>query len=198
LKRIAVGIATTPVAVCCCVMVACGGFSPVAGWSSTLYSCREYAFAIEYPSSYVRLEVPTAESGDAAPLFHIFFADPEGATIAGKAVDTLDVSVYEMNRAPTETDLKMHQRDFVRMVGVLDGKLHGLRIVEPFTWGTFADEQALKGFYTYRIDGKDVAASATLVIHGTRAYLIRAQASRETWGTTGRLLMSSVASFSLL
>ena len=199
MKWIIAGIVVLSAAFSGCLMVACGGdLVATDRWSSALYSSQEYGFSIQYPSTFKTLEIPPEKNADAGPLFHVVFADPDGATIAGNSVDTLDVSVYEMNRAPSPAEFKRHKKDFQRMAMELVGKPQSLRIAEPFKWGTYAGEKALQGVYTYQIDGSDVAASATLVFRDARAYLIRAQASRETWGTTGRELVSSVATFAFL
>lgn len=162
------------------------------------YTNDEHGFAIDYPEGFAKLEMPADGADPKAPLFDVFFADPEGAQISGKTVDTLEVAVYGMSAAPTEADFDENKADFEAMLAVLVGELPDLKVVEPIAWITVDGRPAVTQTYTYTISGHDVAASAELVFKAEKAYLVRAQAARETWATTGRQLISSMATLTFL
>jgi hypothetical protein len=181
------------------IVAACGG-APVAdqGFTTTLYASHEYGFSLQYPAGFDALQAPPDAKDPGAPKLQQFFFDPQGARIADKAVDTLEVAVYQMSSAPAKGDFKKRKGDFEAMLVGLIGKVPDLKMVKPITWTTVEDRPAVTLTCTYTIGGKDVAGSALLIFEDDRAYLVRAQASRGTWATTGRELASSMASFAFL
>ena len=184
------------------VLVACGTTQPAgdvnAGFQASTHTNQKYGYSIEYPSGFARIEVPPDGEDPKAPLSDVFFADPKGTQIDDKAVDTLEVAVYSMSAAPTAADFKQHKKDFEAMLAVLIGTLPSYQVAEPLAWTTVAGRPALTETYTYQISGKDVAASAELVFRDAQAYLVRAQAARVVWQTTGRELVSCMAAFVFL
>jgi hypothetical protein len=196
--RFGAGFALVFVAVVSLVVSACGTAPTDIGFPATMYSTREYGFSIQYPSDFAKIEVSRDSSDPAAPLFQIFFADPAGTRIKGKSVDTLEVAVYEMTAAPTDTDFAQHKKDFEGMLVGLIGKLPRLKLAEGPSWTRVDGRPAVSETYTYRVSGQDVAVSAELVFNEAQAYLVRAQAGRAVWPTTGRKLVSSMATFAFL
>jgi hypothetical protein len=180
------------------VLVACGGAPADVGFTSTLYSNQDYGFSIEYPAGFTKAELPANSADAGAPKLDVIFVDPQGAQISGKAVDTLETAVYQMNAAPKASDFTAHKKEFQAMLVELVGKLPHLKIAKPLTWSTVDGRPAVAETYTYAIGGKDLAASSQLVFKDALAYLVRAQASRATWPTTGRELVSCMATFQFL
>jgi len=180
------------------VASACGGAPTDVGFTATTYSNRESGFAIQYPSGFTEVEVPQDAKDPGAPELNVFFVDPEGVQIGGKSVDTLEAAVYQMSGSPDEADFTTHKKDFEAMLTDLVGDLPDLKIAKPLAWTTIDSRPAVTETYTYTIEGKDVAASAQLAFKDDLAYLVRAQASRATWATTGRELVSSMATFEFL
>ena len=187
-----------------CVLVtgvfaaACGTAPTDIGFTAAMYSSREYGFTIQYPSGFTKVEVPRDAKDPGAPLLTVFFADPQGTQVAGKSVDAMEVAVYKMNAAPTDADLATHKKDFEAMLVELVGKLPGLKVARPPAWITVDGRPAVTETYTYKVSGQDVAASVQLAFKGAQAYLVRAQAARAVWLTTGRELVSSMATFRFL
>lgn len=177
---------------------ACGGAPADIGFTATTFSSQEFGFALQYPSGFSKVDVPPDAEDPAAPKLDVFFVDPEGTQIGGKSVDTLEAAVYQMSGAPEEADFTTHKKDFEAMLADLVGDLPDLKVAKPLAWTTIDGRPAVTETYTYTIDGKDVAASAQLAFKDDLAYLVRAQASRATWTTTGRELVSSMATFEFL
>jgi len=181
-----------------------GGAGPASPLSSASafgvahYTNAELGFAIDYPAGFTRLEVPADGTDPAAPRLDVFFADPKGVQVGGKTVDTLEAAVYAMSAAPKKADFASHKADFEAMLAALIGSPPGLKVVEPVAWTTVDGRPAVTEAYTYTVSGHDVAASVQLAFKGDRAYLVRAQAARETWPTTGRQLVSCMATFAFL
>lgn len=177
------------------------GPSPASSASSfgvAHYANEEYGFSIDYPAGFTKLEVPPDTTNPASPKLDVFFADPDGTQVAGTSVDTLEVAVYRMSAAPKKSDFTTNRGDFEAMLGVLVGQPPGLKVVEPVVWTTVDGRPAVTETYTYTVSGHDVAASVQLAFKGDGAYLVRAQAARETWATTGRQLVSCMATFAFL
>ena len=176
-----------------------GSASPTGnGFTATTYKNQDFGFSIRVPSGFAKVELPRDTGDPAAPLLDVVFVDPEGTQIDGKSVDTLEVAVYKMNAAPTDADFSKHKKDFEAMLVTLVGTVSGLRVAEPPAWTTVDGRPAVTETYTYKISGQDVAASAQLVFKDAQAYLVRAQAARAVWQTTGRELVSCMATFTLL
>jgi hypothetical protein len=180
-------------------LAACGG-TPIAdqGFTTTLYASHEYGFSLKYPADFDAFGASPDAKDPGAPKMQEFFFDAQGTKVDGKSVDILEVAVYQMSSAPAQADFEAHKRDFEAMLVGLIGKVPDLKMVKPISWTTLDGRPAVTLTCTYTIGGKDVAASALLVFKDDRAYLVRAQASRETWATTGRELASSMASFEFL
>jgi hypothetical protein len=179
-------------------VAACGTAPTDAGFTVTKYTNREYGFSIQFPYGFTTVEVPRKAKARGAPLLDVFFADPEGTQIEGKSVDALEVAVYTMNAAPTSADFTKHKKDFEAMLPTLVGKPPGLKIARPPAWTTVDGRPAVTLTYTYKVSGQDVAVSAQLVFQDAQAYLVRAQAARVVWQTTGRELVSCMATFRFL
>ena len=177
---------------------ACGTAPTDIGFTATMYSNQEYGFSLQYPSGFTKVEVPRDAKDPGAPLLDVFFADPQGTQVAGKSVDVMEVAVYKMNAAPSDADLATHKKDFEAMLIDLVGKLPGLKVARPPTWTTVDGRPAVTETYTYKVSGQDVAASVQLAFKDAQAYLVRAQAARAVWPTTGRELVSSMATFQFL
>ena len=172
--------------------------STASSFSVAHYENQEYGFGIDYPAGFTKLELPPKAGDPAAPKVQVFFADPAGTKIAGTTVDTLEVAVYGLSAAPKKTDFTTNKADFEAMLGVLVGQPPDLKVVEPVAWTTVDGRPAVTETYTYTVSGRDVAASVQLAFKGDGAYLVRAQAARETWETTGRQLVSCMATFAFL
>ena len=172
---------------------ACGGGALNDGAVLSAYSNAQYGFSVKFPAGWV--EATKTGSKLADPLFVVFFADGNGAQVAGQAVDVMAVSVYKVSKPVTAADVKKKQKEFTAMAMGLVGKPVRLRVVEPPSVKTVDGQPAISVTYTYRLSGKDVAAMSTLVFKGDTAYWITGQASRATWPTMGRVLASCMATF---
>jgi hypothetical protein len=195
------------VAALVCVIVvglaaaACGtapSADETTGFTASQYANQDFGFSIQFPDGFTKVELPRNVKDPAAPLLDVLFVDPEGTQIGGKAVDALEVAVYKLNAAPTHTDFTKNKKDFEAMLVTLIGEVPGLAIAESPAWTTVDGRPAVTETYTYSISGEQVAASAELVFKGARAYLVRAQAGRAAWQTTGRKLVSCMATFAFL
>ncbi len=172
--------------------------SSASTFAVTQYGSHEYGFSVDYPTGFAKLEMPPDTKDPAAPELQVFFADPAGTKVGGTSVDMLEVAVYRMSAAPKEADFTTHKADFEAMLATLIGTLPGLKVVEPLAWSTVDGSPAVSETYAYTVSGHDVAASVQLAFRGDRAYLVRAQAAKETWATTGRQLVSCMATFAFL
>ncbi len=173
-----------------------GGYGDTtqAGIYLTPFDSGEHGFTIMFPSGYVRTEPPVDQDADPSLMYQVYFADPEGAQSAGTALDVLAIAVHRMNRTASRDDFREHLDEFRQMAHGLVGKRPKLRMVEPFEVAVLGGKPALRGVFSYRISGQDVAAMAYLVPVEDRAYWIVGQASRGTWDSAGRLLGSSIDS----
>jgi hypothetical protein len=181
------------------VLAACGsGPSLQAGPSASgvkaaAFANTELGFTLDYPASFVKVEPSASPGADSGLLYQVYFADPSGAKSGGSALDGLGVTVRSMSRTAKPGDLKTYRGDFENMALLLTGKPDGLKIVEPFRLTTLGGQPALKGIFTSKVNGADVATVAYLVPHGDRVYWVTGQASRQTWSTTGRELGAALA-----
>lgn len=185
------------------LVAACGGVSTTSPspssstWTASMFGKHEYGFSIKYPTGYTKVELPSGSGKAGEPLYHVVFVDPKGAKAGDKSLDMLEVGVYQMTGSPKPADFKKHKKDFEGMLAQLIGTPPDLHVAEGPTWTTVAGQPAVMETYTYTTGGVDVAATATLVFKGDRAYYVRAQAARTTWPTTGRTLESAIATLSL-
>jgi hypothetical protein len=181
------------------VLAGCGSgqalqASPSAsGVRAATFESPQWGFTLDYPASFVRVEPPVAPENDPGLLYAVYCADPAGAKSGGSALDDLGVTVRSMSRTAKPGDLKKHRGDFEHIALQLVGKPDGLNIVQPFKLTTLGGQPALKGTFTSKVNGADIATVAYLVPYGDRAYWVTAQASRQDWATAGRELGAALA-----
>jgi hypothetical protein len=165
-----------------------------SGTKAATFESSEWGFTLDYPAQFVKIEPTASPAGGSGLLYQVYFADPTGAkSSGGSALDGLSVSVHSMSRTARPGDLKKFRGDFENMARELAGKLNTFKIVQPFEIAALGGRPALKGTYTHKIDGSEVATVAYLVPKDDRVYWVTAQASRQTWPAASRELGASVA-----
>ena len=185
------------------LVTGCGSGEPLSaspsasGLRVAAFDNPKWGFSLEYPAKYVRIEPSPGANQGSGLLYQVYFADPTGGKSGSSALDTLGITIRSMSRTAKPGDLKKFRSDFENMALQLVGKPEGLKIVQPFRLATLGGKPALKGAFTYKVGGKDVAAVAYLVPQADRIYWVTAQASRQTWATASKELGAALATLKL-
>ena len=162
------------------------------------YGSAKYRFAIRYPKGW-QGATSTAPAGDTsgAPATSTTWADPKGKQVAGKYLDALAISVYELTKPATAADVKKHAADFKAIAYGLIKDLPGFTITDPLRPITLNGSKGFQVTYTYTVQGAPAGAMSYLIPKGRFAYWLTGQASRDTWGSAWSMLTPAMASFTV-
>jgi hypothetical protein len=161
------------------------------------YTNHQYGFSMTYDSMF-RQGSPAAASGaGGSSVFDVGFANPDGAKVNGKYVDSLEIAVYKLLRVvqPREVTSAKVKQEFDGVVTQMMGGLSSAAILEPLTATEVNGTPGFAFSYTFSDGDTTLKAVTYFLIKGQYEYQITAQATTTHWDGVKSKLQSAVASF---
>jgi hypothetical protein len=202
----AVGLALAGLAL---ALAACGGSgsvgddgSPSAGdggttASTTTYTNDQYGYAITYSDTLEQGEPAEGSGAGGGSVLDVAFADRSGPVVAGRYVNAVQVSVYELAREVDPAEVPDLEGELQSVVDEIMASLPNSEVVEPLT-GT--EVSGVPGFalkYTYAVEGTEITAVTAFLLNGAYEYQITAQAASADWEKMKDDLEATVNSFTV-
>ena len=193
LVLVLVGLTVTAAA--CSASVSTGS-SATPGGSQT-YTNDQYRFSLTYDTLLTEGTSSGGTESGSGSVFDIAFADTSGTQIAGKYIDGIQVSVYELARSVKPAEVAGLKTEFKNLVTELMGSLGEAEATTPLS---LTEINGVPGFtfsYSYTEDSVPITATTYFLIKGKMEYQVTAQASQEAWAELEPTLQAAVDSFTV-
>jgi hypothetical protein len=190
-------------------LAACGGSgsvgsgdSPSAGHggttaSTTTYTNDPYGFAITYSDRLEQGEPTEGSGAGGGSVLDVALADRSGPIIAGRYVNAVQVSVYELAREVDPTEVPDLQSELQGMVDQIMASLSDGAVVEPLAR---TDVNGIPGFalkYAYTEGDTEITAVTAFLFSWTYEYQVTAQATTADWESQEQDLEAIAGSFTV-
>jgi hypothetical protein len=172
------------------------GSSATPGGSQT-YTNDQYRFSLTYDTLFTEGTSSGGTESGSGSVFDIAFADTSGTKIAGKYIDGIQVSVYELARSVKPSEVAGLKTEFKNLVTELMGSLGEAKTTTPLS---LTEVNGVPGFtfsYSYTEDSVPITATTYFLIKGQTEYQVTEQAGQDTWATLEPKLQAAVDSFTV-
>lgn len=174
-----------------------GGGGDSGDGDTAAYTNDTYGFSLTYDRQLTEGEPVEGTGAGGSSVFDVVFADKDGAVIADRYVDALQVSVYELAREVKPSEVPGLKKELSGVVDQLMGSLATAKVVQPLEQ---IEVNGVPGFafkYTYTEDDTEMTAVTFFLFNGKYEYQITAQATTENWTQLKGKLETAVQTFAV-
>ncbi len=180
----------------------CSGSGSIGGSSgggTTTYANDKYGFTLTHDKQFSEGKPVESASAGGSSVFDVVFADKQGTVISDRYVDAIQVSVYELAREVTPTEVPKLKAE---VQGVVDQLLaqatssaSSAVVVQPLQKVTVNGVPGFSFTYTYAEGGTALTAVTYFLFKGKYEYEITAQTTSDKWEALKGKLEGAVQSF---
>ncbi len=168
-----------------------------SGGETATYTNAEHGFSITYDARFTEGEPVTKADTGGEAVFSIVFADKDGPTVAGRYVNAIQISVYELARAVEPDEVPQLEQEVQGIVDQLMAAAPSAAVVEPLQEAEINGTPGYGFKYVYTEEGKEVTAVTFFLFDGQYEYQITGQATSEDWASISGALDTAVGTFTV-
>ena len=194
LPRVAAALAVLAVATL--AVAACGESAGegAAAAQPVTYRNAEYGFSLTYDPRFTQT---AATVTDADVAFSVAFADLDGVAADGRAVDVIEVAVFELPDAVKPADVPRLKPDVDAVAKEMLAPLDGATVTEPLSATKVGGVPGFTLSYTFSEGGTELTAATWFLFKGDRQYQLVTQASSADWTGLEAPFAAAVESFTI-